>query len=263
MRVTLLCAWLVACGDDGAAGDAGVTSDGVQSGDGVTAGADAAAPLPSGQSTVTVRVADRDREIVLYVPSSWNEGGPAMVALHGNGDTAAAFLQWTGLDALADAEGIALALPAAIPGHAMGGTDWDAYSPAASNIDLPLVTAARDLLTAGGAGAGRVYLLGFSQGGFLAYRAAMEQSTIFAAVHVASAGDPFGGGTADEAARKIPVDLLVGANDSLVSVARATRDDLVRLAFDHRYTEIAGEGHCCPIMGRVGDAWTWLSSRQL
>ena len=267
MRLTLgLVLVLWGCGGGtvggGGDGDAAPPGDGQASGDTPPLGGDGAAALAPGQTTVRVHAGDLDRDVVVYVPAGWSAGDPGIVALHGNGDTPDQFLLWTGLKDVADAEGIALALPAAIPGHFMD-VDWDAYSPLASNLDLPLVFACRDLLTGGGVGAARIYLLGHSQGGFLAYRAAMDASTTFAAVEVASAGDPFGGGSADGATRKIPVDLLVGADDSLVGLARATRDDLVRLAFDHRYTEVPGEGHCCPIMGRVADAWAWLSSRQL
>lgn len=220
-------------------------------------------PLAAGMRTVTVVAAGVSRDVLLYVPASWSAGGPGMVALHGNGDDAANFLAWSGLRATADAEGLAIAAPQAISGHFMG-VDWDAYTtPVATNGDMQVALAAADLLRGGAVAPNRLYVLGHSQGGFLAFHLAMAYSEDFAAAHVASAGSPLGAGLVGTATRKIPIDLLIGSGDGLVTLARETRDQLVALGFDHRYTEVPGAGHCCPIMGRTSDIWSWLSARAL
>ena len=64
--------------------------------------------------------------------------------------------------------------------------------------------------------------MGYSQGGFLAYHSAMATSTLFAAVNVSGAGKSSSAPLAGNAQRKIPVDLLIGANDGLLSIARDT-----------------------------------------
>ena len=65
------------------------------------------------------------------------------------------------------------------------------------------------------------------------------------------------------AARQIPVDLLIGANDSLLGPARDTRDELMSLGFEVRYTELPGVGHCCYLSMHVESIWQWLSARSL
>ena len=225
--------------------------------------------VPGGVLTAGERVvAVGARRVLLYVPARWVRGGPGLVALHGNGDSASNFLRTSGLAAVADSEGVALALPLAIPGSAPMGVDWDAYTrPASSNGDLGLVQDTRALLVNGGVDGRRVFLAGQSQGGYLAFYAGMALSTLFGAVNVSAAGDPMPGlGLAGMAARRIPVDLLTGDGDFAIANIRRTRDDLRARGFDVRYTELPGVGHCCPLSTRTGTApalWQWLSARPL
>jgi poly(3-hydroxybutyrate) depolymerase len=199
----------------------------------------------------------------LYVPSSWKAGGPGVVALHGNGDTAANFLASQGLRSGADAQGVAIAAPQALSGHA-NGLDWDAYSTSPSNIDLAVTRTARETLQSGGVDPKRTYMLGYSQGGFLSYLASMVDSQHYGAGHVAAAGSPLGPGKLEpQAARKIPMDILVGANDSLKSVAKSSADALQSSGFEVRYTELAGVGHCCPLTTQVPSVLAWLVARSL
>ena len=225
--------------------------------------------VPGGALTVGEHVvAVGTRSVLLYVPARWRGGGAGLVALHGNGDSASNFLRTSGLMAVADREGVALALPMAIPGSAPMGVDWDAYTrPASSNGDLRLVQDTRTLLVNGGVDARRVFLAGQSQGGYLAFYAGMTFSTLFGAVNVTAAGDPMPGlGLAGMSPRRIPVDLLTGAGDFAITNIRSTRDDLRSRGFDVRYTELAGVGHCCPLSTRTDTAtavWQWLAARPL
>lgn len=225
--------------------------------------------VPGGALTAGERVVSVGaRRVLLYVPARWLRGGAGLVALHGNGDSASNFLRTSGLLAVADSEGVALALPLAIPGSAPMGVDWDAYTrPASSNGDLRLVQDTRALLVNGGVDGRRVFLAGQSQGGYLAFYAGMTFSTLFGAVNVSAAGDPMPGlGLAGMAARRIPVDLLTGDGDFAIANIRRTRDDLRARGFDVRYTELPGVGHCCPLSTRTGTApalWQWLSARPL
>lgn len=200
-----------------------------------------------------------DRRALVYVPTSFAGGGPALVAIHGNGDSAENFLA-IGLRAAADANGFAVALP--IAGAGFMGVDWDAYNP--GNSDVLLVDAARAHLVAGGADPKHVFLLGYSQGGYLAFHAGMVYSDRFGAVHVAGATDPTPGrGLAAMAPRHIPVDMLIGSGDFAIDGARATRDELMGLGFEVRYTELPGVGHCCYVHERYADIWPWLAARPL
>lgn len=225
---------------------------------------DAAVPLAPGSHTVSAKAGGYDRQILVYVPSGWEVGDAAAVALHGNGDSASNFLVSMGLRASADANGIALALPRAMSGHFQG-LDWDAYTqPVSSNPDIAVVEAAHALLAAGGADPYRIYLLGYSQGGFLSYRVAMERPDLFAAAHVSGASCPLPGyGLEADASRKIPMDLLIGTNDSLLPNARESRATLIREGFEVRYAELAGVGHCCPLQNRATDVLAWFLDHTL
>lgn len=220
--------------------------------------------LPPGASMVTLG----GRTVLRYVPTSWHTGSPAMVALHGNGDTAANFFATAGLQAFADRQGVAIALPQAISGSGPMGVDWDAYTrPAGANGDLTLVQRAREHLASQGADPHRIYLLGYSQGGYLAFHAAMALSTQFAAVNVSAAADPLPGlGLAAMAARQIPMDLALGTADYGIANARSTAADLRARSWDLQYTELPGVGHCCPssvVGARLDAIWAFLSARRL
>lgn len=222
------------------------------------------APFSPGQRVVSLGA----RRTLLYVPTSYRAGGPGLVLLHGNGDTPSNFLATSGMMPVADAQGLVLSLPEAIRGSGPMGVDWDAYTrPLGSNPDLVLVRAARDHLVAGGVDARRVFLAGQSQGGYLAYHAAMAMSDFFGAVNVTAAGDPLPGlNLAGMATRRIPVDLLTGSGEFALANVQRTRDDLRARGFEVRYTELAGVGHCCPLSARHGTAPSvaaWLLARPL
>jgi len=216
----------------------------------------------------TVRVSLGSRRALRYVPTSYRGGGSGLVLLHGNGDTASNFLATSGMQPVADAQGMVLLLPEAIAGSGPMGVDWDAYTrPLASNADLVLVRAARDHLVAGGVDARRVFLAGQSQGGYLAFHAAMALSELFGTVNVTAAADPLPGlNLAAMATRRIPVDLLTGSGEFALGNVQRTRDDLRGRGFEVRYTELAGVGHCCPLSTRTGTAPSvaaWLQARPL
>jgi poly(3-hydroxybutyrate) depolymerase len=221
------------------------------------------ATLTPGTRTITLGT----RQAVVYVPASYRAGGSGLVALHGNGDTAMNFLLTSGLRGVADAQGVAVVFPVAISGSGPMGVDWDAYTrPATSNRDIVLARAARTWLVAGGVDARRVFLLGYSQGGFLAYHVAMVAAQEFGSASVISASDPLpGANIAASATRRIPIDMLIGTGDFGIANARNTAASLRSLGFDVRLTELPGVGHCCPLStaGRAADVYAWLSARPL
>lgn len=237
--------------------------------DAVTDAATDTAPVdvPTGATLTpgTRAVSIGTRQAIVYVPASFRAGGAGLVALHGNGDTATNFLATSGLREVADAQGVALALPVALTGSGPMGVDWDAYTtPSTSNRDVALALGARDYLVAGGVSTRSTFLLGYSQGGYLAYHVAMAGSDRFGAVSVVSAGDPLPGAGLDRmASRHVPMSLLIGSGDFGLANAQRTRDSLRALGFEVRYTELPGVGHCCPLSGRAASEWSWLAMRPL
>jgi len=219
-------------------------------------GSDLAAPpltLTPGDTTLTFMVAGMTRSVRVHAPAG--VGGSPMglvIALHGNGDTNANFVAAIGLASLADARGLVVAAPQGITqnisfmGQQLNGLSWDAYRSAAQgNIDLPLLDEIRTrLLSSGAIDPKRVFVFGYSQGGYLAFHHGMVAAAQLSCTAVIAATNPLPGSQlVPGAARKIPVALQIGANDGAVSGARATRDDLMARGFPVSYNEIANAGH--------------------
>ena len=114
----------------------------------------------------------------------------------------------------------------------------------------------------------RVYLFGYSMGGYLAFDGAMLASDYFAAaaVYAAAIADDYYG-IVDSAARKVPVALYVGERDPYYPPAkvRRTRDLLAGKGFPVRYVEFPGQDHAyAPVAAQVNeDAWRFLSGYRL
>src|SRR5882672_941913 len=92
----------------------------------------------------------------------------------------------------------------------------------------------------------RIYLFGYSMGGYLAFDAAMLQSEYFAGAMVYANGiEEEYYGIVDRAVRKIPVALYGGSQDQVYPIQgeRRSRDYLVRRGFTVRYRELEGQDH--------------------
>ena len=92
----------------------------------------------------------------------------------------------------------------------------------------------------------RIFIVGNSMGGYLAYDAAMFQSEYFAAVAVhAAAIDPEFESILAKAKRKTPIAIFIGDRDPLVPLepVRRTRDLLRGAGFPIEYEEIEGHDH--------------------
>lgn len=114
----------------------------------------------------------------------------------------------------------------------------------------------------------RVYLFGYSMGGYLAFDGAMFDSDLFAAAGVyAAAINPDYYAIVDSAQRKIPIAIYIGDRDPYfpIAQARGTRTLLENHGFPVRYTELPGQNHAyAPVSDRVNDdAWAYLSSFHL
>jgi len=228
--------------------------------------------LLPGRSTIQLSVAGATRNVLLVVPDQvLNNQCPLVIALHGNGDTAANFVASIGLDIAAAARGVILAVPQGITqtilygGQTLTDVDWDAYqTEAEGNMDLPLLDAIYTyLLGTSSVSLGRIYVFGYSQGGYLAFRQAMEDSTSLAAAVVVSAANPLPGSSlVADAVRKIPIALTIGTSDYAISLARQTNTELTTAGFEVRYEEITGAGHT-PFPGNAATLLGWLLERSL
>jgi predicted esterase len=248
--------------DGDADGDSDGDADGDSDGD-----ADGDVTLDPGTTTLSVTVAGSERQYVLHVPPGFSGPGPLLVALHGNGDSAANFLATSDLGGASDRHGFLLALPQGVRSDTLAGpADWDAYArPASSNQDFLFIQAVlADIEATGGVDSRRRFLLGYSQGGYMAFFTSMNAAETFGAVHVHSAANPMpGAGLVEGAGRLIPVDILIGTDDWAISQARSTRSELEAAGHEVRYEEISGWGHVPFRSERVDTIWSWLAARPL
>jgi len=207
--------------------------------------------LAPGRSSLSVPVGIEQRAVEVVVPDAVRTHPlPLLIALHGNGDTPSTFLQTTGLGAIG--EDVVVAAPAGIvrdvefAGQTVPGVSWDAYNDLADNADLQFLDVlVLRLIATGDIDPQRVHVLGYSQGGFLAFRYAIDRSDKVASAVVISAGDPLndGGARIRDAVRDVPFRLRCGENDPLLPVAQSTTNNLVAFGSDAALTVVAGAGH--------------------
>ena len=169
----------------------------------------------------------------IFAAPKFNRPKPTLLLLHGAGGHATdLFLPWRDFAATHDAVLIAPEL-----------TRERAFEAIAPAVFRCIVDDAR---TATAIDPKRIFIVGHSMGGYLAYDAAMFQSEYFAAVAVSAAAlDPEDEGILAKATRKIPIAIFIGDKDPLVPLApvRRTRDLLVTAGFPVQYEEIPGHDH--------------------
>lgn len=227
--------------------------------------------LSPGSSQRSYQVAGHTRNVQLRVPVEVQSGQcPLILVLHGNGDTASNFLLTSGLATAANSRGMIIAAPDGIEqninfaGQQINGVDWDGYrSVAEGNIDLPLFSAIlSDLISSGSVDNRRIYVFGYSQGGYMSFRVSIDESEIYAAGVVVAGASPLGSALVSQATRKIPMALTIGSQDYGVANARECRDALIAAGHEVRWNEVAGAGHV-PYCGDTGALLDWLLGRQL
>jgi poly(3-hydroxybutyrate) depolymerase len=232
-------------------GSSGGPSGSSSGGSGTSGGSSGVAggTLAAGDDVWTIEAAGKSRSIRVHVPASVTDHAlPVVIALHGNGDSASSFEATSGLRDRADAIGFVLLTPDGIErdivvgGNVAPSVPWDAYNLYPDNWDLQLLTALRERVQATGSIANdRVSMYGFSQGGYMAYRAAEALSADFSCAAVLSASDP--SGYKVPFTRPIPISLLIGTSDYGIDEARVTDQALTQAGHEHHYEEITGLGH--------------------
>jgi len=206
----------------------------------------AGTPLPAGDQTLSITVGGQPRSVILHVPPGAGPM-PLVVALHGNGDSAANFVAVRGLKARADAGPFVLAAPqgvASVPSGVPQSVDWDAYTAPAGNADIQLLDAIKAQVGASSTvDQKRTFVWGYSQGGYMSMRWGMERSATLSCTGVMAAASPTGSALITGAARKIAVAMQIGDQDFGISAARSTKTTLENNGNPLQYNEIAGAGH--------------------
>jgi len=209
--------------------------------------------LPPGVRAFSVDVAGTPRTMQVVVPPTINGPPlPLIIALHGNGDTGLAFVTALSLLEVANAENVVFAVPDGfvrdidVDGFAVTDVSWDPYTANATNIDIAFIDALIARLAATTEiDARSIHVFGYSQGGFMAFRYALESSTTVGSAVIVSAGDPFRDNhLVDNAVRNLPFKLRVGAADDF-AVPLTTSANAALLAGGHEssVTSVPGAGH--------------------
>lgn len=238
--------------------DGGIIARPDGGGTGNDGGTNTGGPIPAGSSTRTYNVAGKSRSAIVFAPSGLTGPAPLAILLHGNGDTNTNFVAALGFQAKANTQRFIFVAPQGIPQTFtyLGTTlnvDWDAYRKVnEGNIDLPLLDAIKaDLGASSSVDAKKIFLFGYSQGGYLSFRYGMDASVTLSCTAVCAAANPLGPTLISGAARKIPVAMQIGTNDYGINAARTTRDQLQNAGFPLQYDEIQGAGHV-PFPGDPG-----------
>jgi len=142
----------------------------------------------------TIEVGGLSRTYSIYVPKGLSKGAPLVLVMHGAGENGARMRIETGygFDRLADTNGFAVAYPNAYEGYwnacgIVGGGDANGLE----TDDVGFLAALTDKLIADfGIDRARVFAMGSSRGGFMAFRLALEAPTRFRAVAAVSANLP-------------------------------------------------------------------------
>jgi poly(3-hydroxybutyrate) depolymerase len=222
---------------------------------GLLLGAAAASPAAAAAQTVRTVSCDGAAYRYLLLAPKFSRPKPAVLLLHGAGGHAQDLvLSWRSFAETHDAALIAPELPRT-----------RAFEDVAPAVFRCIVEDARKVVALDPK---RLYILGHSMGGYLAYDAAMFESDYFAAVAVhAAAIDPDFDGILAKAARKIPIAIFIGTRDPLVPIAsvRRTRDLLRGAGFPVEYEELEGHDHQYELAAdRINrEAWSFFEAHPL
>lgn len=206
-----------------------------------------------------VRCDERNMEYFAYIPPDAKGSLPVLVLLHGAGDQAENFAEaWK---SKAKKNHIVLVAPQ-LPRDLT-------LEPHIPKILPCLVDDARKNVTPDVTlDSHRIYVFGYSMGGYLGYDAALLDSDYFAAaaIHAMGIADEYMG-IVDQAKRKIPIAISIGDHDRFVSLnqVRKTRDLLRKKGFSVEYKEIFDHTHnYYEIADTINDeVWRFLERQRL
>ena len=156
----------------------------------------------SGQTTKTITWGDNERQYIEYVPANVSNPAPVLFVLHGLGDDMSNMFNSTGFKAIADAHGWIVVIPQALEaiveipmmGSTSIGTAWNSgvsgNIPIVGNIVVNenvddagfLLAILDDLIATYNVDQNNVFSTGFSMGGFMSNRMAIEHADRFKAI---------------------------------------------------------------------------------
>ena len=179
---------------------------------------------------------------------------PALLLLHGAGDRAENFIRaWK---SLAQEKKIILIAPE-LPRE-------ESFEPEAPKVFRCLVEDARKAINID---PHRIYLFGYSMGGYLAYDGALLDSGYFAAaaIHAMGIAEDYTW-IVQRATRKIPIAISIGTKDRMVSLTqvRKTATLLRKSGFPVEYLEMPDHDHNYYDLSDVinGDAWRFMEGHR-
>lgn len=213
--------------------------------------------LPPGVRQATFQFGTAQYTYYVFTPSSYNASHPppAVLLVHGGGGNGLDILPlWRDL---AETKGIILVAPT-FPLGAQFETQVKTLYPA-------LMDAVRQSLTIDG---NRIYVFGYSAGGYTSFDAALLDSTYFAAAGVfAAIITPDYYWEIQQAVRKTPIAIYIGDHDEFFTVAQvqATRDELVANGFTVHLTIYPNQDHNYGAIASMvnNDLWAFFSQYSL
>jgi polyhydroxybutyrate depolymerase len=173
----------------------------------------------------TLSTVQPTRAYLLHVPGNFRPNASGLViALHGSNGSGAMFRSRSGLSAKADQAGFAVAYPYALLSPGAGITEWNEFFNTSFGGNAPDdVGFLRQLIVALQAqlhpDPRRIYVTGFSNGGFMTHRAGIQLSDVVAAIAVVGGSVVSPGSIQNVPAPLGPVSVLMlhGDQDSTVS----------------------------------------------
>jgi len=178
-------------------------------------------------SAVTPSRADDERSLLvdgayrnyrIHLPANW-QSGPVVIALHGMLQSADGMDSYLGLNQVADREGFAVVYPYGLGNSWKDGRNpalrMTFWAPPGDDVQF-LSKLVQALVEQRIADPARVYLVGLSNGGYMAYRMACERPDLFAAFATLSATVPTSYRTSCKPSRAIPVLMINGTADMVV-----------------------------------------------
>jgi polyhydroxybutyrate depolymerase len=147
------------------------------------------APVEAPRDAGPQRTFGGSRPVTLSVPRAYaGRATPLLIALHGYGNSSGPFEKYLGLQSLVDAKGVLLASPDGTR-DAKGNRFWNAGSDACCNFNASAVDDVAylreliaDIRRLYNVDRRRIFVVGHSNGGFMAFRLACELSDELAAV---------------------------------------------------------------------------------
>jgi polyhydroxybutyrate depolymerase len=176
------------------------------------------------------------RTYLLHVPSNFQQNtGALVIFLHGSGSTALGMEPVTGLSALADEAGFAVAYPDGLHNPATGETDW-AYFFNDFTDDVGFFRQfIHTLQTRVRPDSRRIYVTGHSAGGFMSHRLGVQLSDLIAAIGVVEGGISSNGDPSSVPSTLGPVSVLIlhGDQDHTVLYCGSTVDASQEESFNY------------------------------